>query len=31
MLVFTDAEIGTLLGTFLWPLFRIMGFFWRRR
>jgi len=27
MLVFTDAEIGTLLGTFLWPLFRIMGFF----
>lgn len=27
MLEFTDAEIGGLLGSFLWPLFRIMGFF----
>lgn len=27
MLEFTDAEIGGLLGSFLWPMFRIMGFF----
>jgi flagellar biosynthetic protein FliR len=24
---YTDAEIGALVGSFLWPLFRIMGFF----
>ncbi|HDZ09937.1 flagellar biosynthetic protein FliR [Pseudohongiella sp.] len=27
MLEFTDAEIGGMVGSFLWPLFRIMGFF----
>lgn len=27
MLSFTDAEIGALIGSFLWPLFRVMGFF----
>ncbi len=27
MLTFTDAEIGALLGSYLWPMFRIMGFF----
>jgi len=27
MLVFSDAQIGTLVGSFLWPLFRISGFF----
>jgi flagellar biosynthesis protein FliR len=27
MLSFTDAEIGGLIGSVLWPMFRIMGFF----
>ena len=27
MLSFTDAEIGAMVGSFLWPMFRIMGFF----
>lgn len=27
MISYTDAEIGALVGSFLWPLFRIMGFF----
>ena len=27
MISFTDTEIGALVGSFLWPLFRIMGFF----
>ncbi|MDO8909133.1 MAG: flagellar biosynthetic protein FliR [Pseudohongiella sp.] len=27
MISFTDSEIGALVGSFLWPLFRIMGFF----
>lgn len=27
MISYTDAEIGALIGSFLWPLFRIMGFF----
>lgn len=27
MLFFSDAEIGSLVGSFLWPLFRISGFF----
>lgn len=27
MISFTDSEIGLLVGSFLWPLFRIMGFF----
>ena len=26
MLSFTDAEIGAWIGSFMWPLFRIMGF-----
>lgn len=27
MLTFTDAELGAMVGSFLWPMFRIMGFF----
>lgn len=27
MISFTDTEIGALVGSFLWPLFRVMGFF----
>lgn len=27
MLEFTDAELGAMVGSFLWPMFRIMGFF----
>ncbi|MDP2285361.1 MAG: flagellar biosynthetic protein FliR, partial [Pseudohongiella sp.] len=27
MISYTEAEIGALVGSFLWPLFRIMGFF----